>query len=69
MLNGRDKIPLAAWEKEYTQKTADKNRLNARFNFLRNEVKDVEKIQRSVHDILREEQREQQPRRVQEHER
>jgi hypothetical protein len=66
VLNGRAEIPLKSWEKEQEQKTADKNKLNKRFNFLRDEVKEVEKIHRNVYDILREEQREQQPRRAQE---
>jgi len=58
VLNGRDKIPLLAWKAEREELTAKRNRLNQRFYALKGEISEVEKIQRNVYDILREETRE-----------
>ena len=57
-LNGRDKIPLAAWKTEREKLTADKKRLDNRYVALKGEVKEVEKIHTNVYNILREETRE-----------
>lgn len=44
--------------------TADRNRLNQRYVALKDEVKEAEQIRKSVYSILRQEQREQQPKRA-----
>jgi len=60
-LNGRDKIPLVAWEKECATLTAERKALNAEYLTLKDEVGKVEKISRSVQDILYEERRRLEP--------
>jgi len=58
VLNGRTKIPLPARKAEREELTAKRNRLNQRFYALKGEISEVEKIQRNVYDILREETKE-----------
>lgn len=65
VMNGKTTIPTKAWKAEYAKLTADRNRLNQRYVALKDEVKEAEQIRRSVYSILRQEQREQQPRRAQ----
>jgi len=60
-LNGRDKIPLVAWQKERAVLTAERKTLNAEYLTLKDEVGKVEKISRSVQDILYEERQREQP--------
>ena len=60
-LNGRDKIPLAAWKKELADLTAELNGLDYDYKVLKNEVGKVEKISRSVQNILHEERQREQP--------
>ena len=62
-------IPTKAWKEEYTKLTAERKTLNQRYLALKEEVKEAEKIRKSVYSILRQEQREQQPRRKQDMER
>ena len=57
--------PVSKWTAERDKLTADKKRLDAEYSKLWHETAAVEKIKRSVDDILREEQRERQPRRAQ----
>jgi len=59
-LNGRDKIPLPEWKAEHTKLTNEKKQLTAEYLSLKEEVGKVEKIARSVQDILHEEQRREQ---------
>ena len=54
---------------EYAKLTAERETLNRRYLALKGEVKEAEQIRRSVYNILRQEQREQQPRRAQDMER
>jgi len=54
---------------EYAKLTAERETLNRRYLALKGEVKEAEQIRRSVYNILRQEQREQQPRRAQDVER
>ena len=65
VLNGREKIPLPTWKTERERLTAERKRLNAEYLFLKNEVGKVEKIARSVQDILHEERQPKQPSRTQ----
>ncbi len=69
VMNGKTTIPTKAWKEEYTKLTAERKTLNQRYLALKEEVKEAEKIRKSVYSILRQEQREQQPRRVQDMER
>ena len=62
-------IPTKAWKEEYTKLTAERKTLNQRYLALKEEVKEAEKIRKSVYSILRQEQREQQPHRKQDMER
>jgi hypothetical protein len=52
--------PITKWKDEYKKLTAEKDKLYREYYSLKNEVAEVEKIKRSVYDILREEKREQQ---------
>ena len=56
-------------EGKYTKLTAGKKMLNQRYLALKAEVKEAEKIRKSVYSILRQEQREQQTYRKQDMER
>ena len=59
VMNGKTTIPTKAWKDEYTKLTAEKKTLNQRYLALKEEVKEAEKIRKSVYSILRQEQREQ----------
>ena len=69
IMNGKTTIPTKTWKEEYTKLTAERKTLNQRYLALKEEVKEAEKIRKSVYSILRQEQREQQPRRKQDMER
>ena len=69
VMNGKTTIPTKAWKEEYTKLTAERKNLNQRYLALKEEVKEAEKIRKSVFSILRQEQREQQPNRKQDMER
>ena len=69
VMNGKTTIPTRTWKEEYTKLTAKRKTLNQRYLALKEEVKEAEKIRKSVYSILRQEQREQQPRRKQDMER
>ena len=69
VMNGKTTIPTKAWKEEYTKLTAERKTLNQRYLALKEEVKEAEKIRKSVYSILRQEQREQQPHRKQDMER
>ncbi len=58
-------IPTKAWKTEYAKLTAERKTLNQRYLELKEEVKEAEKIRKSVYSILRQEQ----PRRTQDMER
>ena len=61
VLNGREKIPLPTWKTERERLTAERKRLNTEYISLKEEVGKVEKIARSVQDILHDERRREQP--------
>ena len=69
VMNGKTALPVKAWKAEYAKLTAERETLNRRYLALKNEVKEAEQIRKSVYSILRQEQREQQPRRAQDMER
>ena len=58
-------MPVKAWKTEYAKLTAERKILSQRYLALKDEVKEAEQIRRSVYSIMRQEQREQQPRRAQ----
>ncbi len=65
IMNGKTTLSTKAWKTEYTKLTAEQKKLNQKYLVLKNEVKEVEQIRKSVDSILRQEQREQQPHRAQ----
>ena len=69
VMNGKTTIPTKTWKEEYAKLTAERKTLNQRYLALKEEVKEAEKIRKSVYSILRQEQREQQTRRAQDMER
>ena len=69
VMNGKTALPVKAWKAEYAKLTAERETLNRRYLALKEEVKEAEQIRKSVYNILRQEQREQQPRRAQDMER
>ena len=69
VMNGKTTIPVKAWKTEYAKLTNQWKTLNQRYLELKEEVKEAEKIRKSVYSILRQEQREHAPRRTQDIER
>ncbi len=69
VMNSKTTIPTKAWKDEYTKLTAERKTLNQSYLALKEEVKEAEKIRKSVYSILRQEQREHAPRRAQDMER
>ena len=69
VMNGKTTIPTKAWKTEYAKLTVEKKTLNQRYLELKEEVKEAEKIRKSVYSILRQEQREHAHRRTQDMER
>ena len=69
VMNGKTTIPTKTWKEEYAKLTAERKTLNQRYLALKEEVKEAEKIRKSVYSILRQEQREQQPHKMQDMER
>ena len=65
VMNGKTTLPTKAWKTEYAALTAERKVLNQRYVSLKDEVKEAEQIRKSVYTILRQEQREQAPRRTQ----
>jgi hypothetical protein len=59
------KIPYPSWAAERTKLTAKRKMLNGEYLSLKDEVQEVEQIRKNVDSILRQGQREQQPRRAQ----
>ena len=66
VMNGKTALPIKAWKLEYNKLLAERKTLNQRYVALKDEVKEAEQIRKSVYNILRREQREQAPHRVQE---
>ena len=58
--------PVSKWQAEIGKLNAERERLESDYYKLREEVKDAEQIRKSVYNIVRREQREQQPRRTHE---
>ncbi len=69
VMNGKTTIPVKAWKTEYAKLTNQWKTLNQRYLELKEEVKEAEKIRKSVYSILRQEQREHAPQRAQDMER
>ena len=65
VMNGKTTLPIKAWKAERDKLKAERQQLSRRYSTLKDAVKEVEQIRKSVYSILRQEQREQQPRRVQ----
>jgi len=65
VMNGKTTLPTKAWKSEYSKLTAKRNGLNQRYVALKDEVREAEQIRSSVYSIMRQAQREQQPRRAQ----
>ena len=65
VMNGKTALPIKAWKEEQAKLTAERKTLNQKYLALKEEVKEAEQIRKSVYSILRQEQREHAPRRVQ----
>lgn len=65
VMNGHTSLPVKAWKSEYAKLTAEHRTLNQRYLKLKDEVREAEQIRKSVYSILRQEQREPQPRKAQ----
>jgi len=61
--------PIKKWQAEIVKLTAERGKIEQRYYALREEVKEAEQIRKSVYSIVRQEQREQQPRRAHDHDR
>ena len=53
--------PVSKWQAERDKLTAERSKLNQRYTALKDEVKEAEQIRKSVNDIMREENRREQP--------
>lgn len=58
VMNGKTTLPTKAWKTEYAKLTAEQKTFNQKYLALKDEVKEVEQICRSVDSILRQEQKE-----------
>lgn len=65
IMNGKTTLPTKTWKTEYNSLVTERKKLDERYGALKVEVAEAEKIRKSVYSILRQEQREQQPRRAQ----
>lgn len=68
VMNGKATLPTKAWKTEYNSLVTEQKCLDERYQALKIEVAEAERIRRSVYNILRQEQREQQPHRTQDRE-
>ncbi|MDL2235518.1 hypothetical protein LJC07_05095 [Christensenellaceae bacterium OttesenSCG-928-L17] len=57
--------PITKWKSERDKLNADRRKLNGEYVSLKNDTAEVEKIRSNVYDIMREEQRREQPQRKQ----
>lgn len=64
-MNGKTDLPLKTWKAERDKLKADRQRLNGAYVSHKNDTAEVEKIRRNVYDIMREENRGEQPTRNQ----
>jgi len=65
VLNGRKEIPVKEWRAEQTTLTAERFSLCEDYYKLKDETSSVEVLRKGAENIMRQEQREQQPRRAQ----
>ena len=65
VMNGKTGLPIQSWKSERDKLNTDRQRLNGEYISLKNDTTEVEKIRRNVYDIVREEQRREQPTRKQ----
>ena len=65
VMNGKTTLPTKAWKTERMKLTAERKTLDRDYYALKDEIKEAEQIRKSVYSIVRQEQREQQPRRAQ----
>ena len=61
--------PISEWQVERDKLTAERGKLNQRYHALKDEIAEAEQIRKSVYSIVRQEERERQPRRAQDMER
>lgn len=66
IMNGKTSLPIKTWKTEYNSLVTERKNLDDRYQALKGEVSQAEKIRKSVYSILRQEQREQPPQRAQE---
>lgn len=57
VLNGRYQVPITVWKEEHNQLTSERDTLNREYYSLKNEVNEVDKIRRSVYDLMKVESR------------
>ena len=53
--------PVSKWQAEIAKLNVERDKLNHRYYALKDEIKEAEQIRKSVHSIMRQEEREQQP--------
>ena len=56
VMNGKTALPFRAWKAEHAELTTKKDRLYQRYNSLKDEVREVEKIRKGVEGVLQQEQ-------------
>jgi len=65
VMNGKTTLPTKAWRAERVKLTAERKTLDMEYYKLKEEIKEAEQIRKSVYSIVRQEERERQPRRAQ----
>jgi hypothetical protein len=61
VMNGRTTMPTGTWRKERDQKNAERQQLDTEYKNLKTEVDEAGKIRSSVHTIMAQERRREQP--------
>ena len=64
-MNGKTTLPTKAWKAERVKLIAERKQLDNEYYKLKDEIKEAEQIRKSVYSIVRQEERERQPRRAQ----
>ena len=65
VMNGKTTLPTKAWKAERVKLIAERKTLDYDYYKLKDEIKEAEQIRKSVYSIVRQEERERQPRRAQ----
>ena len=69
VLNSKRQVPNLTWQREHDKLSAQLQKLNGEYQFLKSEVTNVDRLRNNVYDILRRERQREQPHRAHDFER